>query len=329
MNNLITVNLHKVIDQFKDKKILVVGDLILDKYIWGEVDRISPEAPIPVIDVTHENDVAGGAANTAHNIAALGGKAVLIGVVGNDHNKEVLFNELKKQRVEIAYIVTDKKRPTTHKTRVIAQSQHLVRIDDENKQPVDGELTRTLVKNIKKIIEKVEIVVVSDYAKGVVTQQLMHELAALCQHDNKKLIVDPKPQHSTFYKNVFLITPNYREAREMVHPPAVESSQQSVDFLGNALVRQLNTKVLITQGKEGMTLFEQNAQPLHIPTIAQEVYDVSGAGDTVVATLALALCCGCTVKDAAVLANYAAGIVVGKIGTAVVSPDELRKSLGG
>lgn len=315
-----------IIAEFKDKKILVLGDIILDDYIWGEVTRISPEAPIPIVEVKKENHVPGGAANTAHNIVALGAKPFLLGIVGNDHYRDVLFDDLLKNHVETKYIVTDKKRPTTHKTRIISQSQQLLRIDYEDRDHVDKTITAALSNTIKTLIPDMSVVIISDYAKGVITRDLMQEVSALCKQHAKKLIIDPKPQHVTWYKEAYLITPNAKEAYEMVH--YFEHPENTIDFLGNALIRHLESNVLITQGGEGMTLFEQKAKPLHIPTVAQEVYDVSGAGDTVVATLALALSCGASLKDAASIANHAAGIVVGKIGTAVVTLKELKEHFG-
>lgn len=315
----------EIIDQFKNKKILVIGDIILDKYIWGNVTRISPEAPIPIVEVDYENHVPGGAANTAHNIAALGGKVFLHGVVGKDYCQQMLFTFLKQCHVETTHIVIDKKRPTTHKTRVIAQSQQLVRIDYENRNLVDASITAQMIKNIKKIIPQADAVVVSDYAKGVITEELMHALIEQCGLHSKKIIIDPKPQHAAWYSRAFIITPNYKEAIEMAQAYGVSS--EDVSGLGSHLISHLQSNILITQGKDGMTLFEKNAPPLHIPTTAQEVYDVSGAGDTVVAALALGLSCGCCLKDAATIANSAAGIVVGKMGTAVVTPHELKKTI--
>ena len=317
--------LLKIVGNLNSKSIMVIGDLMLDKYIWGDVSRISPEAPVQVVSVEKENYVPGGAANVANNIAGLGSKASMVGIVGNDISKDYLISELKKRNINVDGIMIDEKRPTIQKVRIIARSQQLLRVDYENKDRLHDHIEKKLIKFISENLQNVDGVVVSDYAKGAVTKGLMSILKDLARKHNKTIIVDPKPRNKELYTDVTLITPNHKEASEMAG--IEEETEKDIEKIGAILLKTLNNNVLITRGEKGMSLFEKNGRITNIPTKAKEVFDVTGAGDTCVATIALALATGATMEEAAIIANHAAGIKVGKIGTATVSIDELRESI--
>lgn len=321
MNNLI-----KIIERFKDKKILVLGDVMLDKYIWGDVSRISPEAPVQVVNVNKESYAPGGAANVANNIAALGAKSMMVGVVGKDHTKEQLISELKKRSVDVEGMVEDENKRTIRKVRVFGRNQQLLRFDYEKKGYVDAATEKKIFHFIEKNIGNVDAMIISDYAKGTITKTLMEKLIALCKEKNKIVVVDPKPKHKDFYKNATLITPNHKEAHEMANI-AEEAEDADIEMAGKKLLEEMNSTILITRGEKGMSLFEKNGKVTNIPTFAKEVYDIVGAGDTSVATVALALASGADFEEAAIIANHAAGITVGKVGTSTVSIEELKESV--
>ena len=310
------------IERFRGKRILVIGDIMLDKYLNGDVSRISPEAPVPIVTVKNERFVPGGAANVACNIASLGGNAVMAGVIGKDEPGTLLMKELQERGIETSQVIVDRKKPTTQKVRVVAQNQQLLRVDYEDAGNICHETEMELIKSVRKEIPGVDALVVSDYAKGVITPELMKSIQSA--RNNKVLIVDPKPTHRSLYTEVSVITPNLKEAMEMA--PREESS---IDGMGNYLVNELKSTILITLGEKGMALFQKDGKKTEIPTHAKEVFDVSGAGDTVVAALALALSSGASVEQAAMIANYAAGVKVGKRGTASVGVEELRDALEG
>jgi len=316
--------LLKILENFNGKKILVVGDIMLDKYIWGDVSRISPEAPVQVVNVLKETYEAGGAANVANNVSALTGKAFMAGIAGNDDAKNILLKELSKKGIYTDGIFFDKDKPTTQKVRVIGKSQQLLRVDYEKKEHVHKDIEDKMVLFLNKVIKIVDVVVVSDYAKGVVTPAICDKLIQMAKDNSKEVIVDPKPKHKDLYANVTLITPNNAEASEMT---GIEDGDESVLEIGNKLLKQLNANILITRGEKGMSLFEKDGSTTHIPAKAKEVYSIIGAGDTVVATIALAIASGADLKEAATLANIAAGIKVGKIGTASVSIEEIKKEI--
>lgn len=301
-----------ILNNFQEKSILVIGDVMLDKYILGKVDRISPEAPVQVVEVKEEEYLPGGAANVANNIASLKGNAIMVGIVGDDNESNILIKELKNRNINTDGIITDSKKPTTQKVRILGHQQQLLRIDYEKKEYINKELESKIIEFIKQKINNINAIIISDYAKGVITQELITKIKEIA--GTKIIIVDPKPKHKGFYNNVSLITPNIKEAKEMT-----EKEEN--------LTKELNTSVLITKGENGMSLYEKEGNITNIPTKAKEVYDVSGAGDTVVATLALALSSDATLKQAAILANHAAGITVGKVGTSTVSIEELKKGI--
>jgi len=320
MNNLI-----KFIEQFKDKKILVLGDVMLDKYIWGDVSRISPEAPVQVVNVIKESYSPGGAANVANNIAALNANSLMAGIVGRDKTKEQLIQELKKRNIDVSGLIIDENKRTIRKVRVFGRSQQLLRFDYEKRGYVNVETENNILNFISKKIDEIDAIIISDYAKGVITKNLMHRLIGLCRGKNKIIVVDPKPKHKDFYKNVTLVTPNHAEAQQMTG--FVEEESEDIERMGKQLLEDMNSNVLITEGEKGMSLFEKGGKINRIPTFAKEVYDIVGAGDTSVATLTLALASGASFEEAAIIANHAAGITVAKIGTSTVNIEELKKSI--
>ena len=316
----------KYLDQFKSKRIAVIGDLILDKYIFGDVERISPEAPIPIINVKKESFAPGGAANVAANVSTLSGKAYLLGIVGSDSAREILLDTAHSYNINTDGIITDNDKTTIQKIRVIGQHQQLLRIDYEKTDYIDNEKNSILFKNLKNL-KDISAIVISDYAKGTITQNLVEQIKQYAKQNNILLIIDPKPLHKPFYEGAFLITPNKKEAQKM----SGIFIEKREDFIkaGQKLILEMNANIVLTAGELGMFVFEKGKEYIHIPTVAKDVFDVSGAGDTVVASLALALSTGTTLSEAAVIANHAAGIKVGKVGTSPVLLAELLKSFQG
>ena len=318
--------LQAYIRKFKGGKILVVGDLILDQYIWGPVSRISPEAPVPVVNVTSETLQLGGAANVSNNIRTLGGRVELCGVIGADEGGRQFMEVLRSHGIGSDGVLIDRERPTTRKTRIVAHNQQLVRFDVERCGAISGVLEARISRYIAACIRSVGAVVVSDYAKGVITARVMANLTDLAGRHKIPVIVDPKVGHIGYYKGVTVLTPNHLEA---IQAAGLHGEDESVLLeAGRQLQQRLGCRiVLITRGERGMSLFEERGQVTHIPTVARQVFDVTGAGDTVVATLALALAAGVPTRQAAKLANYAAGIVVGMVGTGTVTPAQLQEAL--
>ncbi len=315
-----------ILSEFKKKKILIIGDLILDRYIWGKVNRISPEAPVPVVEVTDENFLLGGASNVANNIVALEGHATIVGVAGNDIAGGILMKMLEERGIQCGGVFWGSARPTTIKTRVIAHNQQVVRFDKENKDKVDGKVLKGLLEYIRSAIPNHDAVIISDYKKGVISYNLVREVLKHSKPENIFVSVDPKINHFYCYKNVSLITPNVMEAS--VASGIEIKDEKSLVNAGKALCKKISCDaILITRGEYGMSLFEKD-KVVHIPTVAKNVYDVTGAGDTVIATFTIAYAAGASMKEAAVISNHAAGIVVGEVGTAVAKIDQLRKSLG-
>lgn len=310
-----------IVKRFKDVRILVIGDLIMDHFIWGKVKRISPEAPVPVVEVSSESLMLGGSANVVNNICSLGGRALVTGVIGPDEDGKKLIKELKARGIPADGIVVDAHRPTTIKTRVIAHSQQVVRFDREKKDGVEPASADKVLAYIKKAVKSADLVVISDYAKGLITESLVGQTVAICKRAGKPVAVDPKVEHFGYYKGVTIVTPNNLEASLA---SGIEiTDDRSLLRAGEVLFNTLGCDaLLVTRGEHGMSLFEPGADT-HIPTVAKEVFDVSGAGDTVIGTLALALAAGASFREAAVLANFAAGVVVGKVGTATLTPAEL------
>lgn len=319
--------LQKAIAKFKEIKVLVIGDIIIDHFIWGSVSRISPEAPVPVVNVTHENLLLGGSANVLHNIYALGGQATICGVIGDDAMGAHLVKLLEELPSSTAGVIMATDRPTTKKTRVIAQHQQVVRVDWEKTNNLNEEQLTAVQQFLIDHLHEYGVVIVSDYAKGMITEPLMSFLRAeLAKRPLIPLVVDPKPKQPARFIGTTLITPNHHEAELMSGIPIID--EESLLRAGHELQTTLQSEaVLITRGEAGMALFEKDKPVFTIPTVAKEVYDVTGAGDTVIATLALGLAAGLSFAESATLANQAAGIVVGKLGTATASSAELLEIL--
>ncbi|RMH37551.1 MAG: D-glycero-beta-D-manno-heptose-7-phosphate kinase [Nitrospirae bacterium] len=318
--------LARYLDRFSRTRVLVIGDLILDQYIWGTVDRVSPEAPVPVVQVESESLRLGGAANVYRNVVALGGQADVCGVVGRDEAGEALLRELGLPRRGGNGIVVDASRPTTRKTRIVAHNQQIVRFDVEQRTPVPTHLERKILRYVASRLPDLSCVIVSDYAKGTITPSLMHQLRLMASMRNLPLVIDPKVDHLTYYHGATLITPNTAEATQAAIRLGIE--QPSIEQLGHALRQKLDCQaVLITRGEHGMSLYDTSGATWHIPAVARQVYDVTGAGDTVVGTMALALSAGASLREAALLANQAASVVVGMIGTAYVTQAQLKDAL--
>ena len=312
--------------------VLVLGDVMLDQFIWGSVARISPVAPVPVLDFERESFMPGGAANVARNLISLKVSTQMFGAVGDDYAASRLKKLLAAQRIGCHGLITNPGRYTSVKTRVVAHKQQVVRIDRETRDGLDAKLEARLLGALKKQLPKADAVIIGDYGKGVVTQHLLNEVKRMCRERGVWLSLDPKPVHQLNLSGLSLITPNRKETFELADLP--DETKNLNPFLDKNLMRaaerllnELRPAVLlVTLGELGMLLCQRGLKPFHIPTVAQEVFDVSGAGDTVIATFTLAIAAGASPVEAAILSNYAAGIVVGKIGTATTTPEELLKS---
>ena len=310
----------------KNKRIAVVGDLMLDRYIWGSVSRISPEAPVPVVDMEQEQARLGGAANVAKNIKSLGGDPLLTSVIGNDNSGKLLLEILRESTFAADGIITDSSRPTTVKTRVIAHNQHVVRIDREQKSDISNIIQEKLLDVLRQNINTVDGIIIEDYNKGVVVKSLIQQLISLANKHNKIITVDPKFNNFFEYKNVTVFKPNRKEAEEVMG--ARLRTEEDVIKAGRTLLEKIHAKnVLLTRGEHGMSLFESNGEISHVPTKALNVADVSGAGDTVISTLTLALASGATIKEASALANFAGGVVCGYVGIVPIDTEELRHAV--
>lgn len=318
--------LVKNIERFSKATVLVVGDIILDEYIWGDVSRISPEAPVPVVEVQSATKMLGGAANVVNNIVSLGGKAVLCGVIGEDAAGQEILDRVAGLGCSGKGILKDPSRPTTLKTRVVAHSQQLVRFDHEKRHTVQSGFIRQSLEFMRSMRDEIDAVIVADYGKGVISGPLMKGLREMVKGTGIIVAVDPNVEHYKYYRNVTILTPNHHEAGAYCHIKIRD--EESLVKAGRKLLYDLDCKsVLITQGREGMTLFEKNGEITHIPTLAVKVYDVSGAGDTVISTLCMGLAIGMDFKAAAMVSNFAGGIVVGEVGTSTVKAKELAKAI--
>ncbi len=316
----------KIISKFRNAKILVIGDLMLDEFLWGNVSRISPEAPVPVVRVRSESFMPGGAANVANNIHALGATVHMAGVVGIDERGRILKGELEKKGLNVAGIVLDGERPTTLKTRVIAHHQQVVRIDRENSGELSGGAVDQIIDYVKEVIDDIDAIIIEDYGKGVIAPRVLQDVLRLAKRHKKIVTVDPKEEHFHYYKGVTAITPNHHEAANAVGMKIKDES--SLVKIGKALLNRLKCEAaLMTLGENGMQLFEKSGRITCIPTVAQDVFDVSGAGDTVIGAFTLALAAGASMTEAAHISNFAAGIVVGKVGIAVVTQEELTRAM--
>jgi D-beta-D-heptose 7-phosphate kinase/D-beta-D-heptose 1-phosphate adenosyltransferase len=325
--------LLKVVDLFnkKDKTISVIGDLILDRYIIGKVRRISPEAPVPVVEVTNEKKSFGGAANVANNISSAGGKVRLISIVGNDRSGETLFSMLREKKlIDTSYIIVEEKQKTTEKIRIIAEHQQVVRVDREIKYTYNSNTSKKIKELIEKSAKETDAFLLSDYGKGILSKEIIEYSIKTANRFNIPIFVDPKIEHFSSYKYITSMTPNVNEAFSgMRSIPSYK--QEDVEMMGKKIVQKLNLKsLIITQSENGMTVFDNFEKKLkitHIPTKVKEVFDVTGAGDTVISILALSYSITKDILISAIIANYAAGIVVSKLGTATVSIDELKNAI--
>ena len=318
-------HITQLLGNFKGKRIAVVGDLMLDRYYWGVVHRVSPEAPVPVVEVESESTRLGGAANVANNIHALGGVPLMVGLVGNDPIGGMFLELLKESGMPTDGVVVDGSRPTTIKTRVIAHGQHVVRIDNESKADCPENLRHRIIDAVKYNIHSLDAIIIEDYNKGVVTKPVIQELVAVAKKYGKIVAVDPKFNNFLEYKNVTVFKPNRREVEEVMGGRL--RSQEDVIQMGKRLLEALAAEnVLLTRGEEGMSLFESSGEITHLETIADSVRDVSGAGDTVISALTMALASGAPIREACVLANCAGGVVVGAVGIVPIEPGTLLEA---
>ncbi|HRN26331.1 MAG: D-glycero-beta-D-manno-heptose-7-phosphate kinase [Ignavibacteriaceae bacterium] len=309
-------------NNFKGKRIAVIGDMMLDIYFWGDVKRISPEAPVPVLEVGNEFYRFGGAANVALNISALNGIAEPIGIIGYDNYGTIFNSLLSDQKIAQRGIIVDESRPTTAKTRVIADSQHIVRIDKESKETIAKDIQNKIFDYVKSIIKNLDGIILQDYNKGVLTSSLINQLIELANKNKKLLTVDPKFNNFYEYKNVTVFKPNKKEAGDILGMEI--KTDADISFAGNTLLKKLNAKnILLTLGEDGIAVFEKNKPEKRMPTKARKVADVSGAGDTVISTLTLALAAGANIYEASYLANYAGGIVCEEVGIIPIELDKL------
>lgn len=315
----------QILENFAQLRILVVGDVMLDRYWWGGVTRISPEAPVPVVRLKSTSMAPGGAANVAVNVSGLGADAILLGLVGEDDEAKLFPSLLEGAGVSAEHLIAVEGRSTTVKTRVIAHSQQVVRVDQEDSHPIDSETEDRIRARIADLAPEVDAIAVSDYAKGMLTEKVLQELFSAAAKHGKSVLVDPKGKNYAKYRGATILTPNRREAAEACN---FDDNGNVVDEAGSKLMSDLELQaLLITQGEEGMTLFRKSLEPLHLTAVAREVYDVTGAGDTVIATLATAIGAGADLAVAAQLANVAAGLVVEQVGTSSVTTADLEAAL--
>ena len=315
--------LIEIIENFSKVQVLVIGDIMVDHFIYGNVSRISPEAPVPIVDVYKEEILLGGSANVINNIHSIGGQVIGVGVIGNDIESKLVIDEFKKRNLRISGLVTDTTRRTTLKTRIVAHSQQVVRFDKETRKDLDTKILKDIMKYVVSIIDEIDCIVISDYNKGVVSRVLLDSLRVL-NKDNVPICVDPKKSDFSIFSHADIVTPNLQEAQAAI---PYDINEYNLSKVGHDILYKYDLEsVLITQGEKGMTLFEKNGEVIeshYLPTEAKQVYDVTGAGDTVIGILSLALGTGASYKESSTLANLAAGIVVGKVGTSTVSKDEL------
>ena len=318
----------EIINNFAGAGVLVVGDIMVDHFIWGKVSRISPEAPVPVVDVQKDSILLGGCANVLNSIYAMGGKVYVAGVIGADNIGKLLLDELRQRKIETGGIVVEKGRPTTLKTRIVAHGQQMVRFDKESRKPIPQDSTRKILEYVKSLQKKIGAVVISDYSKGVISRELIEGIRKIVQDAKIYICLDPKQSDFSIYEGAYVITPNHHEAQRAAGMEITD--ENDLNQVGEALLKKYKFQaLLITRGEEGMSLFERGRKIAHtnFPAQAKEIYDVTGAGDTVIGVLALSLAACATLQEATCLANQAAGIVVGKVGTATVSQEELIRVL--
>ncbi|MEY2525802.1 MAG: hypothetical protein QOE73_573 [Verrucomicrobiota bacterium] len=325
--------LQQILQGASSKRILVIGDLMLDEFVWGKVGRISPEAPVPVVEVTGESFYPGGAANVARNLREFTEGVAVMGMIGKDQSGQQLRGLLVEERIDISHSIEDVTFRTIVKTRIIAQNQQVVRVDREKIASPSPELVAKIVRVVRDQLAQIDAIIFEDYGKGFLSSELVAQIARDARAAKKIVTADPNPRHLIDWPGITAATPNRSEAFHAAGLPlrdAAKSPKEDVDLAqaGTALLKKWDMQyLLITLGEEGMMLFQKNAPPHHIPTKARQVFDVSGAGDTAIALFTLALCCDATPIEAAEMANYGSAVVVGKLGTATVTRDELLSSL--
>ncbi len=322
---MLTLKRLKELEQsFEGNKIAIIGDMMLDGYFWGEVSRVSPEAPVPVVEIENEFFRFGGGANVALNIFKLGGNPLSVGVIGNDTDGNTFLELMKNEKLPADGIIRDKSRPTTIKTRVIAGKQHVVRIDKESKEYISKEIENQIIEFLLLNIESISAIILQDYNKGVLTEKLIEKVIKIANENQKIITVDPKFINFRKFKNVTLFKPNRKETEDILGVRI--STDKDISLAGNKLLEMMNSKyILLTLGEKGIALFEKGKDEVRISTKARKVADVSGAGDTVISTLTLALASGATVTEAAYIANFAAGIVCEEIGIVPIEKSKLFK----
>ncbi len=325
-NDTVRQRLLQAVEAFAARKILVIGDIMLDQFVWGEVSRISPEAPVPVVQVEKESFLLGGAANVANNLRSLDAKVYLSGVIGSDGFGQTVHSLCAQKKIDTSALITDHNRPTTLKTRIVARGQQVVRVDRERPAPLDSDTATAIKHSLTKALANCDAVIVSDYNKGVICKAIMDLIVGLAKENAIPTLVDPKPVNASLYRGVNVITPNLKEAEDIaaLHAQSDTDLERSARTMAERLELEI---VLITRGAEGMALWQQDKGLFTIPTMAREVFDVTGAGDTVISLMALGLVSGLSPCESALIANLAAGIVVGKIGTATVTREELEQAI--
>jgi len=320
------IRLDELRKGFEGKRIAVIGDMMLDGYYWGDVKRISPEAPVPVLEVEEEFFRFGGAANVALNIQTLGGTPIPVGVIGYDNYGTIFSSLMKENKIEDDYILVDDERPTTTKTRVIANSQHVVRIDKESKSDISSKIEEKLVVQLANLIDSLDGIILQDYNKGVLTSSLINKIISIANNKNILVTVDPKFDNFFDYKNVTVFKPNKKETEAVLGMKI--NSDEDISSAGERLLLELNSQyVLLTLGENGIAVFEKDGTEKRMPTKARKVADVSGAGDTVISTLTIALTAGANIYEASFLANYAAGVVCGEVGIVPIEKEKLFEAV--
>jgi D-beta-D-heptose 7-phosphate kinase/D-beta-D-heptose 1-phosphate adenosyltransferase len=321
--------LTEILDRASKQRLLVIGDLMLDEFVWGKVGRISPEAPVPVVEVSGESFYPGGAANVARNLREFTPHVGVVGMIGHDRGGEQLRQLLADQKIDTSACTISPDFPTIIKTRIIARHQQVVRVDREKILTPDENQIGSVVAKVNRMLPEIDGIIFEDYGKGFLAEKLVSEIIALARANQKVIAADPNPRHNIPWHGLSVIKPNRSEAFHAAGIPLQEfdAEDELLKQVGATLLQKWEAElVLITLGEEGMMLFQRGKEPHHVPTKARQVFDVSGAGDTAIALFTLALCSGATPLEAAEIANHASAVVVGKLGTATASPEELRKN---
>jgi len=324
MKKISVKRFKSLVSGIKGKKIAIIGDVMVDRYFWGKVSRISPEAPVPIVEIDQEFSQFGGSANVGNNIKSLGGKPFLIGVIGDDNTGSLFVDLLKSQKFDSNGIVVDPSRPTTIKTRIIADKQQVVRTDREFRNEINKKIENKIINILLERIREFDGIIIEDYNKGVVKKRIIHEAISLANSYNIPITVDPKFNNFFEYKKSTVFKPNQREAE--IKLGVKFSDDNTLIDAGKKLLKRLECRnILITRGANGMTLFKDSGEIKHVPTRARGIHDVSGAGDTVIAALTAVMVAGGDIEEAATLANYAAGVVCSKVGVVPVDIREIER----